>query len=521
MTKSSGSVSFRSSRKSSGKKSPKKTRDRRDPYDTRKEPVERHYEQFPFSDNFRGFDDSYDNQTNTSYRRQNESQNGSSYYRQDGSQDGSSYFRQNDNSYAGQNSNYYSDSYSGQNSSNYSDSYSGQNGNYYSDSSSGQSGSRNGNSSSRKSKASGSNIAYRQGKKSKGNTNRNPESGSRAKGSKKKLKPIGCIIPIIILLLLLVLIYMGLTKSFSKVEKHKTDLSGVTVNSNDKNMKNYETIALFGVDDQNNVIHDIGSRTDSIIVACINKRNKKVKLMSIYRDTYVSIDGKYDKINAAYSYGGPEQAMNTINRNLDLGITDFATVNFKALADAVDILGGINLTIKSEKELKNLNDYIGNMNKINGGDSPKFKETGTYTFDGNQAVAYSRIRYMEGGDHARAGHQRLVVEGILKEAKKQPWKIPKLIDKVLPQCKTSFSDKELSRKALALFMYDIQDSQAYPFDSFDERYDGIWYGFPTTVKSNVIKAHKYLYGTKDYEPTDELLAISEKVKDIADMVSPY
>jgi LCP family protein required for cell wall assembly len=243
--------------------------------------------------------------------------------------------------------------------------------------------------------------------------------------------------------------------------------------------------------------------------------------MSIYRDTLVSIDGQYDKINAAYSYGGPEQALNTINRNLDLNITDFATVNFKALADAVDILGGIELTIKSEKELDNLNDYIGNMNKINGGDSPKFDDVGTYKFDGNQAVAYSRIRYMEGGDHARAGHQRLVLEGILHEAKRQPWKINSLINKVLPQCKTSFSTGELSKMSMALVLYDIKDSQAYPFDSFDERYDGIYYGFPTTVKSNVIKAHKYLFDTKDYKPSDELLQISEKVEDRANEVSPY
>lgn len=191
-------------------------------------------------------------------------------------------------------------------------------------------------------------------------------------------------------------------------------MDDIVVNDKDSNMDDYQTIALFGVDNQDNEIKDVGSRTDSIIIASINKSTKAVKLMSIYRDTYVSIDGEYDKINAAYAYGGPEQAINTINRNLDLNITDFATVNFKALADAVDIVGGIKLTIKSEKELENLNDYIGNMNKINGGDSPKFEETGTYTFDGNQAVAYSRIRYMEGGDHERANHQRLVVEGIVK-----------------------------------------------------------------------------------------------------------
>ena len=346
-------------------------------------------------------------------------------------------------------------------------------------------------------------------------------TGRKRPSPKKKSTLYGILTGIAVLIALGILVYIMIYRGFSKVEKYKLNKSDITVNNFDKNMDHYQNIALFGVDDQDNKIYDKGSRTDSIIVASINKRNKKVKLMSIYRDTLVSIDGQYDKINAAYSYGGPEQALNTINRNLDLNITDFATVNFKALADAVDILGGINLTIKSEKELDNLNDYIGNMNKINGGDSPKFDDVGTYKFDGNQAVAYSRIRYMEGGDHARAGHQRLVLEGILHEAKRQPWKINALISKVLPQCKTSFSTGELSKMAMGLVLYDIKDSQAYPFDSFDERYDGIYYGFPTTVESNVIKAHKYLFDTKDYKPSDELKQISEKVENRANEVSPY
>ena len=254
---------------------------------------------------------------------------------------------------------------------------------------------------------------------------------TRNSRSPKRKKNRGCLGRILLPLILLILIifalfFLFLRSAFNKVEKYELNMSDIVVNDKDDNMNNYQTIALFGVDNQDNKIKDVGSRTDTIIIVSINKSSKDVKLMSIYRDTYVSIDGEYDKINAAYAYGGPEQAINTINRNLDLNITDFATVNFKALADAVDILGGIELTIKSEKELENLNDYIGNMNKINGGDSPKFDEVGTYTFDGNQAVAYSRIRYMEGGDHERANHQRLVVEGIVKKVKQQPWKLKAL-----------------------------------------------------------------------------------------------
>lgn len=340
--------------------------------------------------------------------------------------------------------------------------------------------------------------------------------------NKKKKHGCGCLPVFLLVIILAVIAVLGfrfsLKSAFSKIKKYPLDKTSVTATETDTNMKDYQNIALFGVDSQDNKIKDKGSRTDCIIIASINNSTKKIKLMSIYRDTYVSIDGEYDKINAAYSYGGPELALRTINRNLDLNITDFATVNFKALADAVDILGGIPLTINSEKELENLNAYIGNMNHINGGNSKKFDKIGTYTFDGNQAVAYSRIRYMEGGDHARANHQRLVLEGIMNAAKKQPFKLGKLINTVLPQCKTSLSNNDLTKLTLSMARCEIEDSQAYPFKSEDERYNGIYYGFPITAKTNVIKAHEYLFGTKDYEPVDELQKISDKIKIVTDYI---
>ena len=334
---------------------------------------------------------------------------------------------------------------------------------------------------------------------------------------RRKKSHLGCLIPLIIIIaVILAIVYFLLTMTFSKTDHEQLDFDKITVNDADKNMKKYQNIALFGVDDQNNVISDRGSRSDSIIVASINKVTKQVKLMSIYRDTYASIDGQYDKINAAYSYGGPSQAVNTINRNLDLNVKDFVTINFKALADAVNIVGGVPLKIDDETELKNLNDYIGNMNKINGGDSPKFDSPGTYTFDGNQAVAYARIRYMAGGDHARANHQREVLQGILNGVKTHPWTAPRLVNEVLPQCKTSLSSHKLAALGMAMPLYHIKDSSAYPFHSEDVRYHGIYYGFPLTVKSNVIQAHEYLFDTKDYQPTDELERISAKIKYITD-----
>ena len=341
----------------------------------------------------------------------------------------------------------------------------------------------------------------------------------------------GCLKPVLTILLLVLvlfgLVYFSLRLIYGNVEKSSLDYDTLCVTEMDKNMDGYQNIALFGVDNQDNTISDTGSRTDSIIIASINKSTKAVKLMSIYRDTYVSINGTYDKINAAYAYGGPEMAIQTINRNLDLNVEDYATVNFKALADAIDIVGGIELTIKSEKELDNLNDYIGNMNHINGGNSPEFDDVGTYTFDGNQAVAYSRIRYMEGGDHERANHQRLVLQGLADKLKSQPWKLASLVRHVLPQCRTSLSEGDLAMLTMSGITMDLEDSQGYPFHSVDARYNGIYYGFPlrtseslndysSGVVYNAALAHRYLFGTENYQASEELEKIGQKVKNVTD-----
>ncbi len=346
------------------------------------------------------------------------------------------------------------------------------------------------------------------------------ESGERVRRRQKR-RGHGCLIGFLALIVIVAIAgfagYQMLRSMFDSIQSYEVDSDNLVTVNEDANMENYTNIALFGVDDQDNEIKSTGSRTDSIIVASINNETKEVKLMSIYRDTYVSIDGEYDKINAAHSYGGPELAMSTINRNLDLNITDFVTVNFKALADAVDIVGGVELTVQSETELNNLNDYIGNMNKINGGDSPTFDEPDSYpftaTFDGNQAVAYSRIRYMEGGDHARASHQRLVISGLVSKIKSKPWTIVSIINEVVPQCQTSLTSSQMISFCLSFAKAEISDSQAYPFDGYSEdiKYSGIYYGFPITAAYNTKLAHEYLFRTEDYEVSDELALISEKI----------
>ena len=295
-----------------------------------------------------------------------------------------------------------------------------------------------------------------------------------------------------------------------KISTKSLDHSQLVTVNKDSNMTDYTNYAFFGIDSQTGSMSDRGNRSDSIIVVSINNSTKDVKLLSIYRDTYVSINGKYSKINAAYSWGGPELAISTINRNLDLNIEKYATVNFKILADIVDAVGGIEVKV-DKSILKNLNAYIGDMNRINGGHSPKLSSAGTYTLDGNQAVAYSRIRYTAGGDLARAGRQREVLQKIFDKAKKNPLKMMSVMDEILPQVKTNMSQDELFDMFLSVFKYDIKDQQGFPWDQKELRYYGTYYGFPTTLKENAIRAHKYLFGTSDYQVSDELSRINQKI----------
>ena len=181
---------------------------------------------------------------------------------------------------------------------------------------------------------------------------------------------------ILIILILVIAVLVGLTlstvhKKLGKISTKSLDHSQLVTVNKDSNMTDYTNYAFFGIDSQTGSMSDRGNRSDSIIVVSINNSTKDVKLLSIYRDTYVSINGKYSKINAAYSWGGPELAISTINRNLDLNIEKYATVNFKILADIVDAVGGIEVKV-DKSILKNLNAYIGDMNRINGGHSPNF-----------------------------------------------------------------------------------------------------------------------------------------------------
>ena len=233
----------------------------------------------------------------------------------------------------------------------------------------------------------------------------------KGKTLKSKKRGLRIFLSILLVLLIMLVIFFSTVTwyVYNKLSKvNYVKLENVVVNEGvAEQLKGYRNIVLFGVDARANTYD--GSRSDCIIIASINQDTKDVKLTSIYRDTYVYIEGYgYDKITHAYAYGGPELAINTINKNFDLNITEFVAVNFDAVVDIIDAVGGVNIKIESA-ELNYINDYINAVDQQMGKRTPKVTRTGNQNLSGVQALAYSRIRYTAGGDYKRAERMRDVL----------------------------------------------------------------------------------------------------------------
>lgn len=328
--------------------------------------------------------------------------------------------------------------------------------------------------------------------------------------NKRKRKKRTKLILLIELVLILIAIAVGIiVLLYSKINKPDWDDGKVYTNElNDDNMSRYINIALFGVDSRANDLTK-NTRSDSIMIASINKYTNKIKLLSLYRDTYVFIpEHGYTKLNHAYAYGGPKLAIETINRNFDMNITDYITVNFSALTDVIDALGGVTINVTSE-ELNEVNRYAKDVARINGREWTKIEKAGEQTLTGVQATGYSRVRYLKGGDYARAGRQRTVIDAIIKKARHSgPKKLYNAADCFLPQIATSLSGTEFARLVSFFPLYNIESQDGFPFDKTNKTINKAAVVVCNTLPSNVKKLHEYLFETKDYNPSQTVVKIS-------------
>ena len=329
----------------------------------------------------------------------------------------------------------------------------------------------------------------------------------------KKKKRIGILVAEVIILSVLC-VFAYATVKMDKLDFNFLDEDKLEVY---KDTGPYTNIALFGLDAREGESIESGVRSDSMMVASINNETNEVKVVSIFRDTLLKQqDGTFDKANAAYSYGGPQEAIALLNRNLDLDIKNYMSVDFKALSDVIDALGGMELELTAE-EVVHMNNYCVETSEVTGKDYERIEPevAGTYHLNGVQATSYARIRATAGGDYKRAERQRLVIEKIVEKAQKANLKtLDKIIDVVFPQVSTSFSSKDLIGIAANALSYQLGETQGFPYSIADtdvvDGYEGS-YVVPSDFDGDVKKLHEFLFNEKDYQVSDTVKEISHEI----------
>lgn len=350
---------------------------------------------------------------------------------------------------------------------------------------------------------------------------RNKEREEEFNERKKKKMNKGLKIFLIVLLILFIIVaglgvagYTFVNGKIGKMQKENIDTTAVGINEETKQeLKGYRNIALLGIDSRADD-YGLGNRSDCIIIASINQETNEVKLISVYRDTYVYVteSGKerLDKITHAYSYGGAQNTLKSLNEALDLNITEFVTVNFDAVIAAVDSLGGVYIDIDSS-EVNYINDYIDATSESSGVKSSHITHAGNQKLDGVQAVSYSRVRYTAGGDYKRTERMRTVVEAMLSKAKTLGiGQLNSFADTILPKIRTNISSSEIWGLVPKLASFKVTGSLGWPYETKGVTLDR-WYGVPVTLQSNVEKLHKEAFGQDDYEASDTVKEMSAAI----------
>lgn len=355
-------------------------------------------------------------------------------------------------------------------------------------------------------------------------TQQKGSSKGQKKGSKKKGKMILLICEVLVLVVAVIALYFVFrsTGDETGVQHYEVDIStnpGVPP-VDAPEFEKYTNIALFGVDARNGKLES-GTRSDTIMILSINNESGESRLVSVYRDTYLNLgNDTYNKCNGAYAKGGPQQAINMLNMNLDLYITDFVTIGFDGLMHVIDALGGVEINVK-ENEIKHLNNYQASMYATEANpnnlttDYVPVTEAGLQTLSGYQAVAYCRIRAV-GNDFGRTERQRTVLEQVLLKAQSaSPSQLNKIAEDVFPLVATSLDLEEITELLGGISKYELVASSGFPFDG------NITTGkigskgscvIPLDLETNVVKLHEYLYPDVDYTPSSVVTECSQKIE---------
>lgn len=357
-----------------------------------------------------------------------------------------------------------------------------------------------------------------------------PSGPANKNGSNRGKKKNNSVVKIIVFAIeLVVLIVAGIilygTLTTTKTGKIQIEEENIVISENVKQaeettMKGYRNIALFGVDSRASKL-DKKTRTDTIMIASINQDTGEVKLVSVYRDTYLNLgNDTYNKCNAAYAKGGPEQAINMLNMNLDMNITDFVTIGFEGLIDVVDALGGVEIDI-DESEIVHLNNYQRSMFLDEDGkgslnnDIVEVTSPGRQTLSGLQATAYCRIRYTAGDDFKRAERQRTVLMACMDKAKNaSPSSLNQIANSVFNEVYTSLDINEICTLLADINKYNVVRQGGFPEESL--RVCGTIGSkgscvVPVSLSNNVKWLHWFLFDEEPYDPSSTVESCSDQI----------
>ena len=310
-------------------------------------------------------------------------------------------------------------------------------------------------------------------------------------------------------LIIILCLLLGIYGVRSLLFGRSADLLDPTPAEN-KPQKGFYTVAVFGVDSRDGNIDR--ALSDVNMIAVLNRETGEIRLCSLFRDTFVQIneDGKHHKLNEAYFKGGSKQALWTLKHNFEIVPDDYITFNWKAVIDAINIMGGVDIEI-TEPEFAYINAFITETVEATGIGSVQLKKPGMNHLDGVQAVAYARLRLMD-TDFNRTERQRKVVSLLMDKVKKADMKKRiEVVTSVLPETRTSIFIDDVLPLAKDVGRLYIGKTGGFPFErdtGWIEKKDCV---IPITLESNVKELHEFLFDDADYKPGSTVQEVSNYI----------
>ncbi len=315
----------------------------------------------------------------------------------------------------------------------------------------------------------------------------------------------------IVKLILLLLATAALIAVWRVSRMDHLNLKNILVNSGVNGHEGYQDFVIFGVDSREGSLTK-DAHSDTIILCSMNKKAGEIRLVSVYRDTYLdNTNGEYRKATECYFFGGPERSVNMLNKNLDLDLKDYITVDFNAVVRAVDMVGGVDVDV-TEEELPYINGYQTENAQVTGAEITPVTYAGYQHLNGIQALAYCRIRYTAGSDYKRTERQRTVLSQIFQNAKQQgPVKMAQIVDAMLPYISTSYSGTELLSVTSGISDYSLTETCGFPYDLQAANISAGDCVVPVNLAQNVSQLHTFLYAETGYAPSDTVQQISAEI----------